>query len=232
MQTDKPNRRGAARSEETRRAIVLAAIRLIAERGLDGASLRSINLAAGCRNSSAAHYHFGDRDHVIEAAIALMHHESAADRGARLDALEDRMRRGQAIAAREVLEALYLPYLALIARPEFGLKAAKFVSRVLVEADANIQAIVNRSVQPEALRALPLLAHALPGVPLEVLALRLFATATNVIHGAGDLAALGDSPMGNLGAAPPALLLHRLFEYLTAAVSAPATDPPAAMRLP
>jgi AcrR family transcriptional regulator len=47
--------------------IVLAAEALIADHGVDGASLRRIGARAGQANNSAVHYHFGDKDRLIRA---------------------------------------------------------------------------------------------------------------------------------------------------------------------
>jgi AcrR family transcriptional regulator len=49
--------------------IVLAAERLIADHGVDGASLRQIAAVAGQGNNSAVHYHFGDKDSLIRAVF-------------------------------------------------------------------------------------------------------------------------------------------------------------------
>jgi AcrR family transcriptional regulator len=47
--------------------IVLAGERLIADHGVDGASLRQISASAGQGNNSAVHYHFGDKHALIRA---------------------------------------------------------------------------------------------------------------------------------------------------------------------
>ena len=47
-----------------------AAERLATERGLNGLSLREVQLAAGQRNKSAAAYHFGTREGLIGAVVA------------------------------------------------------------------------------------------------------------------------------------------------------------------
>ena len=52
-------------------ALLLAAERLFAERGIEAVSLRQINQAANQKNISAAHYHFGSRDGLVLAV--LMH---------------------------------------------------------------------------------------------------------------------------------------------------------------
>ncbi|MFF0094941.1 TetR/AcrR family transcriptional regulator [Streptomyces canus] len=47
--------------------ILLAAERLFAERGLDGASLRQISAAAHNGNNTAVQYHFGSKERLIQA---------------------------------------------------------------------------------------------------------------------------------------------------------------------
>jgi len=51
-----------------RSRILLAAERLIAEQGV-AVSLREVAAAAGQKNTSAVHYHFGSRDGLIEAVV-------------------------------------------------------------------------------------------------------------------------------------------------------------------
>ena len=53
-----------------RRSLVAAGERLFAERGIRAVSLREINKAAGQRNSSALHYHFGSREGLLRALLA------------------------------------------------------------------------------------------------------------------------------------------------------------------
>ena len=48
---------------------MLTAERLLAERGLDGVSLREIGAAAGNGNNSAVQYHFGSKDQLIRAIV-------------------------------------------------------------------------------------------------------------------------------------------------------------------
>ena len=50
--------------------ILDAAARLFAERGVDNVSIAEIVRAAGQRNTSAVHYHFGSRDEVLRAVLA------------------------------------------------------------------------------------------------------------------------------------------------------------------
>jgi AcrR family transcriptional regulator len=50
-------------------ALILAAERLFAERGIEGVSLRQVNQAANQKNTAAAHYHFGSRDGLVHAVL-------------------------------------------------------------------------------------------------------------------------------------------------------------------
>lgn len=55
--------------DATRAALIAAAERLFAERGIEGVSLREIGAAAGKRNSNVTQYHFGDRDSLVRAIV-------------------------------------------------------------------------------------------------------------------------------------------------------------------
>lgn len=79
-----------ARGEAARAAIVEAAERLFAERGLEGASLREISAAAGQRNNVAAQYHFGDRKGLVAAVYAARMGTVNEHRHRRMAALDAR----------------------------------------------------------------------------------------------------------------------------------------------
>ena len=53
----------------TKEQIVLVVERLFAERGIEGVSLRQIGAAAGNGNNSAVQYHFGSKDHLVQAVF-------------------------------------------------------------------------------------------------------------------------------------------------------------------
>ena len=56
-------------SAATRARLIATAERLFAERGIAGTSLNDINIAAGQRNKNATHYHFGDKQGLLQAII-------------------------------------------------------------------------------------------------------------------------------------------------------------------
>ena len=51
----------------TKEQILLAAERMIADRGVDGVSMRQIGTAVGSGNNSAVLYHFGSKEKLVEA---------------------------------------------------------------------------------------------------------------------------------------------------------------------
>jgi AcrR family transcriptional regulator len=60
-----------AAETSTRDKLLDAAARLFAERGIDNVSIAEIVRAAGQRNASAVHYHFGNRNEVLRALLEL-----------------------------------------------------------------------------------------------------------------------------------------------------------------
>jgi len=55
--------------DATRALIITIAEKHFAERGIDGASINDITRAAGQRNKNATHYHFGDKQGLLQALL-------------------------------------------------------------------------------------------------------------------------------------------------------------------
>lgn len=72
----------------TKARLIRAAERLFAENGLGAVSVRDITRAAGARNESALHYHFGTKEALISAVFADRIHAIDSARLGRLDALD------------------------------------------------------------------------------------------------------------------------------------------------
>jgi AcrR family transcriptional regulator len=88
---------------DAREQMIDAAERLAAERGLAAMSLREVQAAAGQRNKSAAQYHFGSKEGLVEAIAATRMGAVGVRRRELLDAMGDRPTR------RQLVEALVLP---------------------------------------------------------------------------------------------------------------------------
>lgn len=74
---------------DTRAALVQAAQRLIAEKGLGTVSVKDITDAAGARNPSAVHYHFGNVEALIRQVFAERYRNIEHARYARLLKVDD-----------------------------------------------------------------------------------------------------------------------------------------------
>ena len=98
------------RSTTGRELLLVTAERLIGERGVE-VSLREIAAAAGQRNNSAVHYHFGTRDALVEAVVELRQQTLERERLALLARL-DTDGRSDLRSLVEVLVApiFYTPY--------------------------------------------------------------------------------------------------------------------------
>lgn len=204
----------------TRQTILLTAMRLFAEKGLQGVSLRTISSQSGTRNSAAAHYHFGNRLGVIEGVITFV-----------LDylrpAFEDGIRQVEQKASpslRDVVSAVFSPYLALSVHPEWGRSALRFMAHLHTDNTPEIAAILNQHFRLDMERIEALLHRVLPDIPRDVLRIRLAFSLVNVIHGSAEVDLLADTPFGNIR--PDNMTLYNAFlDYLEGGLGKPC--PPA-----
>lgn len=101
---------------DTRLALLRAAEKLFAERGVDAVSLREVSAAAGQANNSAVAYHFGSREGLIDA-ILWRHSEPIQLRyEAQLELLE----RQGTVTPHALIEILVIPIVAKLDDPDGG----------------------------------------------------------------------------------------------------------------
>jgi AcrR family transcriptional regulator len=74
---------------DTRAALLQSAQRLIAERGLGTVSVKDITRAAGARNPSAVHYHFGNLESLIKEVFVQRYKAIEAERALRLAKVDE-----------------------------------------------------------------------------------------------------------------------------------------------
>ena len=96
----------------TRERLLRAGEHLFARHGIDGVRVREINQIARQRNSSALHYHFGSRDGLLEAILALHRGPIEARRVVMLDAC---IAEGTTGDLRAIVETIVLPVAAELA---------------------------------------------------------------------------------------------------------------------
>lgn len=104
----------------TRLLLLETAERLFAVRGIDGVTLREIQVAAGQSNASVVAYHFGSKTGLVQAIISHRQPAIEAERDAGLQAL-DRLveaRESRIATARELVALVVSPLVSSIRRGE------------------------------------------------------------------------------------------------------------------
>ena len=131
-------------SDHTRTAILAAAERLYAERGLSDVTLRDIVAAAGV-NLAAVNYHFGSKDELIAELFVT---RSIATNRERLNELKAAEEKGGGRAGiDDILRALVGPTLRGCLGPDQERStAARFMIRASIESVPPIRRIKNREI--------------------------------------------------------------------------------------
>jgi AcrR family transcriptional regulator len=112
---------------DARSALLTAAERLFADRGVDGPSLREITRAADQRNTNALQYHFGDRDGLLDAL--LLKHQPTIE--IRRNALLDEVERRGVRDLRDISSTLVLPLVAKLDDPDGGPEYLQVVAEIV-----------------------------------------------------------------------------------------------------
>lgn len=166
-----------SKPRDTRQQLILAAERLFAERGIEGVSLREINLAAKQRNTSAAHYHFGSKEALVEAIFEYRRTEIGRRRDELLDRLEGE---GRASDLRALAEVLVRPLAPELQPGEDGSRYLEFLAHLFLMTPEKVGEILRRHQAAEG-RWGALLTKAIPGVPRSLIWTRMFLMARHVV---------------------------------------------------
>lgn len=167
-------------SASTRTRILRAAERLFATHGIDGVSLRRINTEAGT-NVASTNYHFGTKDDVVRAILADRMPGIEQRRRQMLDAIDP----GHP-SVESVVRALVVPLAALAQSGPDGRAYVRFLGRVRLHGDPEITRLVTNELAPSTRKVSRLLDTALPGVPRDLLRVRLLLVADLIVHALGE----------------------------------------------
>ncbi|MDJ0927166.1 MAG: TetR/AcrR family transcriptional regulator [Gammaproteobacteria bacterium] len=206
-----------AASIRTREALILAGEQLFGERGIDGVSLRQINTAAGQKNSSAAHYHFGSKEALV-GAVYDYRMESVNRR--RLEMLQRLEEAEQDRDVRAIVEAIVLPIVAEIQNTTGGSHYIRFMAQVIGHPQISLVEIWNSRFAEGLARVIELLRAALPEVPAEILGQRFGLMWEQTIHALADRERLSEG--GNTRRmVEPELFVSNLIDTVAGGLSAP-----------
>ncbi|MFQ5634808.1 MAG: TetR/AcrR family transcriptional regulator [Gammaproteobacteria bacterium] len=197
----------------TREALILAAERLIADRGIDGVSLRQINSEAGQRNSSAAHYHFGSKNALIRSIYEYRLDSVNRRRQAMLDTLVDA---GRERDVRGIVATFIRPIVDEIRGSEGGSFYIRFLSQAVGHPQADARDYAGSILTDAAMTAYELLRQALPDIDDPILGQRFGLMWEMIIHSLADRERYADP-----AASDADLFVENLIDTVAGGLAAP-----------
>ncbi|MDT0266013.1 TetR family transcriptional regulator [Streptomyces sp. DSM 44915] len=166
----------ADRASHTRDAILTAAERLFAERGVVAVSSRQISEAAGQGNNTAVGYHFGGKAGLVRAIVRRHADGMDALRAGMLAGL------GDSTDVREWCDCLVRPsteYLATLGGQSWY---ARFAAQVMTDPVLREDVLDEALGRPTLRRAIEGLNRCLPALPPQVRLLRVEMARTLLVH--------------------------------------------------
>jgi len=154
---------------DTRTALLQAAQRLIAERGFGTVSVKDITRAAGARNPSAVHYHFGNVESLIKEVFTQRYGSIEQERTLRLAKVNEADPARRLIA---LIEAAIAPFMESCLDEE-GRIYARFCLQFSTDPRFNLLELVSGSGMPSLISLRAKLAECVQDIPEAVLNARL-----------------------------------------------------------
>jgi len=191
----------AAGEKATKQRLLDAAVRLFAERGFQGASVRAVTEAAGA-SVSAANYHFGSKEEMLRAAIVSRATPLNERRLEALAAVERGAGQGGAPTVEEVVRAFVYPILEMRAEANSEETAYRgLAARLYVDPPAAVAQIRREVFEPVNERFREVLSRALPDASPEEVALSLqlgLGVLVHMLSGNAELAGSSENALEDL----------------------------------
>ena len=213
------SRSTSAPSLKTRVQLILAAETLFAEHGIDSVSLRQINSAAGQKNSSAAHYHFGSRENLVEAIYAYRMGQ-VNDR--RLEYVKRLEEDGHQHELRALVEAIVLPIVDEIQQGENGSHYIRFIAQMVGHPRLVLKEGWQGDVTTAMSRISQLMRETLPELPPTLLSQRFGLMWEQALHALADQERLVRRSKNR--AVRHDLFISNLIDTIAGGLSAPVSD--------
>jgi AcrR family transcriptional regulator len=209
----------------TREALLDAAERIFADKGVRGASLREITRVAGA-NVASIHYHFGSKEDLVREVISRRL-EPLNRR--RLDLLDAFLSAEPAPRARlrGILTAFIDPVLEMRWADESASKHfARLMGRAITDPMEDLQQVLHEAFAEVFERFLGALADTLPDLSPPELLHRFHFMVGSMAHCCVGRHIIDSKMPGQPEASDPATLAPRLIRFLEAGFRAPAEEAP------
>lgn len=202
---------GPASGDALKRRLLLAAERVVAQRGFSGATLLEIHKAAQTRNASAVHYHYGSLEALL---VAVFEHRSVPVNERRVALLAA----SGELGVYELVSALVRPLAQeLIPRPE-GNCYLRFLERAIIE-----NRVAQPLVPPDFMRgwteAERRLRDALSALPPQIAEIRMTLARAHFISGLAQIEAWMEEAPDRASLIP--LMTEAVIDATVATIVAP-----------
>jgi AcrR family transcriptional regulator len=204
------------RTARAREAMLLAAERLFGERGIDAVSLREVGAAAGQRNNSAAQYHFGSREGLVDAIFVRRMGAIDAQRRALLAELDAT---GSGDDRHALLEAVLVPLAEELGHADGVSWYARFLQQVAFAPGFDVFGGARRDVTAGLAQVTERLRALLDDLPPELLGQRMQLAFRYFVHSLADHER--ELEAGTATTAATALLVSDLLDTAEALLTAP-----------
>jgi AcrR family transcriptional regulator len=216
--TEPPNPAAYGVDTQSRRQLLIkTASQLFAQKGIDAVSLNEINKAAGQRNTSAMHYHFGSKEGLVQAII--YEHYAAIDE--QINELLDLWEARPATQrnARGLLGCLILPFARQLDSEE-GINYLLIVRQVLIKSSDLLVLGHPDGEDIARLRIFAMFKDHMANLPAEVRAARLVVNSGTLFNALATYAQSQQRDNGfQLGSKE--LFTNNLLDIMEAQISAP-----------
>ena len=205
--------------EATREHLLDVAEQLFGERGVDHVSIREIQLAAGTRNTAAVHFHFGDRDGLIDALM----HRHLARIGARQQELWDKVVADDGLSDdHRLVELLVRPVAEYLELGPSERAWVKMMAELGEDPDVRLPMMLQLApaASIEAGRALH--ARIARKLPAEIAGERMFILTRMAVNVCADRARAVDDPARKKSQLPAEVFIENLVDMVQGALFAPA----------
>jgi AcrR family transcriptional regulator len=204
-------------SDKTRLQIILAAEYLFGEQGIDAVSLRQVNVAAGQKNSSATHYHFGNKETLV---ASIYDYRMASVNSRRLKMLDNAEIED---TLRSLIEAMVYPIVDEIDSTKGGPNYIRFISQMIGNPAVDLNALWASEHGTGLNIILKRIQALLPDMPMAILGQRFGLAAAQVFHSLADRERLRVNPAIDF-TKYGALFAANLIDTQTGAFGAPVSS--------
>jgi AcrR family transcriptional regulator len=210
------HRKSSAR-DQTRKQLISAAEKLFAKDGIDGVSLRQINLEAGQKNSSAAHYHFGSKDSLI---MAIYQHRMENVNERRLKKISELESSGDEKNIRALVGAIVYPIVEEIDADMSGRHYIRFMAQAIGHPQLDLIELWQQEHSGGLSRTIDLIRKALPDIPNAIVGQRFGLAFEQIVHSLADREKLRQSAKHSFEV-NSALFVSNLVDCISGAMAAP-----------